>query len=301
MAIGSISDRIDHDLFPHELLAALEPYRLPFRSRSLGRYAGLHRSRRFGDSLEFAELRPYLPGDDLRIVDWNAYRRLGKLFVRRYEAERNRYISILLDCSRSMGIPLQKFDAARRLAGAIAITAHRDLDHVRVVPFSDHIVEDHVRTARGGVPLELLAYLSTLTSGGDTSLRRAVRALPRACPRGSTVVIISDCFDDEGFGEGMEAITAHRIELFLIHLLAPNDLEPEGRGHYELVDVERGGVYPATIDRRTRLAYERTVERWCAAMREEIERSGGRYLRVVVGTPVPKVLEALTRAGRAAE
>ena len=297
MESGSLHATIDRDLFPPELIASLAPYRLPFRSRALGRYAGHRRSRRHGDSLEFAGLRPYLPGDDLRIVDWNAYRRLGKLFVRQYEAERNRHISILLDCSGSMGVPHRKFDAARRLAGAIAITTHRDLDHVRVLPFSDHIVEDHVRTARGGVPLELLAYLSSLAPGGGTRLSEAIRVLPHACPRGSVVVIISDCFEDEGFEATMEAIAAHRIELFLLHLLALSDLEPEGRGHLELIDVERGGRCPATLDRTTRRAYALALERWSATIRKEVERIGGRYLRITVDDPVTGVLEELGRPG----
>lgn len=293
MESGSRVDAIDRELFPPELFLELERMRLPFRSQALGRYAGAHRSRRFGDSLEFAELRPYLPGDDLRSVDWNAYRRLGKLYVRRYEAERNRHISVLLDVSASMGIPSEKFDAARTLAGAVAVIARRELDHVRVIPFSDHLVEDHVRTARGGAPLELLAYVSALRTAGRTSLARVLRSLPAACPRGSVAVVISDCFDEQGPVAGLDAIAAHRIELVLIHLYVPEDSGVDGRRRIELVDSELGGAWPVTIDRRTREAYLAEFDRWSAELGAEIARVGGRYLRVTADTPVPAVLEEL--------
>lgn len=287
-------DQIDRRLFPPELFRELERFRLPFRSRPVGRYEGIHRSRRFGDSLEFAELRPYLPGDDLRSVDWNAYRRLGKLFVRRYEAERNRHISVLIDTSASMAVPPERFNAARRLAGAIAVVAHRELDHVRVFPFSDHLVEDHRRTARGGTPLELLAYLSALETGGETGLAPVLRALPAACPRGSAVVLISDCFDSAGPTEGLEAVAAHSIDLVCLHLLAPEESRIERGGRFDLVDSENGGTQTVTVDRRLREAYAREIDRWSAELSAELARVDARYLRVSSDTPVPEILRELS-------
>ncbi|MCG8478903.1 MAG: DUF58 domain-containing protein, partial [Spirochaetales bacterium] len=119
-------------------------------------------------------MRPYQSGDDLRMVDWSVYRRLGKLYVRRYQAEQSRVITVLLDTSASMGHPAERFRGAQLLAGAIAVVAARQLDRVAVMPFSEDLGERGARTRRGGLPTELLAYISTLRCAGRTALSSAM-------------------------------------------------------------------------------------------------------------------------------
>ena len=120
------------ELLPPALLARLARFRLANRHRVQGRYAGSHRSRRLGQSLDFADEREYVPGDDPRSVDLNASRRLGRLLVKLYEAEDEAAVRIVLDLSASMGFG-RKVLAARQLAAAFAALAAGGQDRVRVL------------------------------------------------------------------------------------------------------------------------------------------------------------------------
>ena len=238
-------------------------------------------------------MRPYQTGDDLRMVDWSVYRRLGKLYVRRYQAEQSRVITVLLDVSLSMESPPERFRGAQLLAGAIAVVASRQLDRVAVMPFSHALGEMGARTQRGGLPTELLAYISALRCSGRTAIASAMGSAALSLPRGSTVVVITDCYDADGLHGGVSALTARHCETVVVHLVGRADREPPVRGSAVFEDVELGETREMYIDRRRQQDYRAALSDWIEELRGEVGLAGGRYLTVDYDDPVSDTIRRL--------
>ncbi len=238
-------------------------------------------------------MRPYQTGDDLRMVDWSVYRRLGKLYVRRYQAEQSRVITVLLDTSASMASPEERFRGAQLLAGAIAVVATRQLDRVAVMPFSEDLGERGARTQRGGLPTELLAYISTLKCAGRTAIASAMGSAALSSPRGATVVVVTDCYDADGLRDGVSALAARRCETVIVHLAGAADREPPVRGDAVLEDVELRETREVYVDERRRREYSAVFADWIDELRGEVGRAGGRYLTVDYTAPVEQTIRRL--------
>ena len=168
-------------LLSPELLRRLEQFQLLAARRAKSSAKGERRSKARGQSVEFADYRNYVAGDDLRYLDWNLYGRLDRLFLKLYEEERELPVRIFLDASESMtfGEP-RKFDFARQVAAAIGYVALCGFDRVTIVPFPENAAES---TARGALrqvrgrksSLTYFQNLSTLTAGGTANLNEALR------------------------------------------------------------------------------------------------------------------------------
>ena len=243
-------------------------------------------------------MRPYQTGDDLRMVDWSVYRRLGKLYVRRYQAEQSRVITVLLDTSASMAHPAQRFRGAQLLAGAIAVVSARQLDRVAVVHFSEDLGETRARTQRGGLPTELLAYISNLRCAGRTAIASAMGSAALSAPRGSTVVVVTDCYDGDGLRDGVSALAARGCETVIVHLAGAADREPPLRGGALLEDAELRETREVYLDERRRRAYRTAFADWIAELRGEVALAGGRYLTVDYAAPVDGTIRRLVGEGR---
>lgn len=285
-----MKSEIDEDIFAPEFLSTLEGLSLPLARSPRNPIPGGHLSRRHGASLEFSELRPYEPGEDLRSVDWNAYLRLQKLFVRRYRAERSQDVYILLDTSRSMGVDPSKFAAARRLAAACGFLATRQLDRVTVVPFADALTDRFVQTRRGAIPLELLAYLSGMETGGLTSIGRCAFAVAEQLRRGALVIFITDFLDDQGLEDGLRALALRNADTVFFHVYTGEEERPDARGAVTLLDEETQERYEVTVDRQTARAYAETFGRFVMETRSLLEGYGAQYVRARIDTPLEQVL-----------
>ncbi len=260
-----------------------------------GEREGLRR----GASVEFADYRHYASGDELRYVDWNVYARHGELFVKEFSAEESVHALLLLDGSASMayGSP-SKFDAARELAAALAYIALSNFDSAGLYLFTDGVREVE-RFLRGKQSIfKLLGSIDGLRPGGRTDMARAFQApIPRLKGR-ALAFVLTDVFDLDGFGAGLLALQAQRLQVCLLHLAAREETEPQPGGRTELVDLESGEVRdvlltPAAVraylDRFHRHAGE--VERFCTA--REI-----RYVRLRADLPLEKkVMEILRKGG----
>lgn len=263
------------DLLPPELLARLARFRLASRHRVQGRYAGVHRSRRLGESLDFADEREYVPGDDPRSIDLNASRRLGRLLVKLYEAEDEAAVRLVLDLSASMGYG-RKIVVARQVTAAFAALAAGGQDRVRVLLAGgegDSSVaggaerSEHARRAavdagpwfRGPATLaavehRLLGSHPPDAVDGPTGRAHLVAALRQAHgegPRGP-VVLISDLLFP-GWEGVVRALASGRGDGVLVHVIGREELEPPLRGDLRLVDAETGqdtevGITDDTLD-----------------------------------------------------
>src|SRR5437879_3036470 len=168
-------------LLTPELLRRLEQFQLLAARRAKSSLRGERRSRARGQSVEFADYRSYVPGDDFRYLDWNLYGRLERLFLKLYEEERELPVRIFLDASESMafGQPA-KFDFARQIAAAIGYVALCGFDRVSVVPFPDNPAENAIRGALRSVrgrksALHYFQNLTQLTAKGAANFNQALR------------------------------------------------------------------------------------------------------------------------------
>ena len=259
--------------FDSAFLQKLELLALVSRRPVPGSGAGLRRSVAAGTSVEFADFRTYAPGDDFRRVDWNAYARLGKLFLRIYVAEENATATLFLDCSGSMaGGEPAKGEFARRLATALAYVALASYDRVAVGAlrrgFESYLPPVAGRQSAGRV----WRFLQQQPLEGGTDLGRALAGYAPHTRGPGIAVVFSDLLTPSDWRAGLRALRALRQEVTLVQVLAREELEPSLRGDFVLVDGESGERREVTVTAsalkayRARLAaYTSEVAAYCAA------------------------------------
>jgi uncharacterized protein (DUF58 family) len=248
--------------------------------------------------VEFAGHRSYVPGDDLRSIDWNAAARTGRLHVKEFEREAADRFVVALDGSASMAA-FGKWDAARRFAAAAGMLAL--LGDARVDLFL--LREGGARRlaalrGRGGVP-PLLEALAGAGAGGATDLPRALASMPRPAGRGAVLVLVSDLLDAGDPGPSLTARAARGEEPILLEVLAPEERDPAERGVLVLSDPEAPGEPPMTVP-----VGEAEARSFAAEVRRRVEehaglarRLRGRHLLARTEVPAAEVLRPLATAG----
>jgi hypothetical protein len=253
-------------------------------------------SLRKGASLEFADYRRYVPGDEIRYIDWNVYARHGSLFVKEFAAEENVHVSVLLDVSRSMGYG-GKFEAARELAAALGYIGLANYDTVSLFSVGAE-VRPVLKFVRGkGRALEFLAAVDGLKPEGVTDLRAAfASALPRLRGR-SLVLLISDFYDLEGYPAGLRELLAQGFGIHLVHLVSRAERSPEARGRLKLRDLETGRVREVTLGPEGLAAYRRRFDRFCAELDEFARGHELACARVSAEDPLERRVLDILRSG----
>lgn len=246
-------------------VARLSRLRLATRRRVQGRFVGAHPSRRFGSSLDFADYRPYVPGDDPRSVDRHAYARLGRLLVKLYEAEDEAALRVVVDCSASMGYAA-KAAKAREVAAAFVAVAASGGDRARVILAGERV--DAGPWLQGGTALPAAERrLLDASFAGVADLEAAVRRARGEGPRGP-VVLVSDLLMG-GWEEAVAALAG--TDATCIHVLGRDDLEPSLDGDVRLVDAETGVELEIGADERALAAFASARDGWLAA----VDRAAG--------------------------
>ncbi|HVB96306.1 MAG TPA: DUF58 domain-containing protein [Chloroflexota bacterium] len=269
------------ELLQQSFLHRLERLNLMTRGVVAQGLAGEHRSRRRASSVEFADFRKYVPGDDFRQIDWNAFARLDGLFLRQTEAKEDMTVHLLVDCSESMnwGQP-SKLGFARRLAAALGFMALSRFDSVTAACFAESL-SARLPLVRGKAQiLRLLTYLDRAEVGGVTHLERAVREYCAGPVRGGVAFLISDLLSEDDWQRAVVRLLAEGIEVEVIHVLAPQELHPAVDGEIELFDSETGDVVEMVVGEEARHAYEQRVEDWCSSIQDFCHRSEVGYLRL---------------------
>ncbi len=274
-------------LLPADLLARLERLTLGSRRRVAGARAGEQRSIRRGRSQEFADHRPYVPGDDLRFLDWHLYGRLDSLWIKLFEEEEDRVVQLLIDCSASM--QGEKLDYARRLAAAIGFVALGRADRVAVAGLSDALA--HYAPPRRGraATRAVFSSIEAVQPGGGTAFEQALETYPRQ--RGSGVALLfSDLLYPEEPERPLRRLLARSREVHVFHLLSPLDLRPDLDGDVLLIDSETGEEVAVTADADLLDRYEATVHAWVDELEQTCRRLGVGYTRVPTTLPLEELL-----------
>jgi len=261
-----------HGLLDPGFLAQLERLTLRARRRFNTIQQGEKRSRRPGSGLEFAGHRGYVPGDDLRHLDWTLLGRLDRPFMKIFEQESALTVHLLVDASRSMayGEP-GKFLAASRLAAALAYIALGSLDRVSVTVFDGRGMKVQGPGRGRGSLFRLLEFLAAQTPDGPGGVEEALRRHAAAAAAGLTFVF-SDFLDPDL----PRAVLPHRFRrhsLALVQILAPEELDPTLDGDLKLIDAESGEELEVSVGPRERTAYRARID----AHREELRRFAARY------------------------
>jgi uncharacterized protein (DUF58 family) len=209
-------------------IARLGSLDLKVRAIVEGFLTGLHRSPFKGFSVEFAEYRQYLPGDDLTTLDWKVYARTDRHFVKKFEEETNLECYVLLDISRSMGYgsgAVTKLQYGSYLAGALAYLMTRQRDAVGLIAFDDKIVTMLRPSARSGHLTSLLVTLDRLPLGARTDVAKPLRDLAEAVRKRGLVVLISDLLDDvDRVLSGLKHFRYRGSEVIVFHVLDSAEL-----------------------------------------------------------------------------
>jgi uncharacterized protein (DUF58 family) len=296
-------------MFDEAFLRRLERLAILSRRAVAGQLQGERRSAKRGQSVEFADFRPYSTGDDFRRIDWNAYARLERFFIKLFIEEEDLTVHLLIDTSRSMdwGEP-NKLGYALRAAGALGYVALVGLDRVTVTAMGGAESNGHGNTSyfpphRGkGQALALFSFLGRLNSGGRTSLAPRLASYAAAAPQPGPLLLFSDLLD-ERWPDGLNALAARGFEVSVLHLLAPEEVNPgmspwlnaAATGDFKLRDVESGAEVEITADYELLERYRRGLADW----QEELRRFCGArsmvYVPVETSLPLDDLLFAWLR------
>ncbi len=275
------------------VLARLERLQLGTRRRLAGHLSGEHRSVRHGSSLDFADYRDYVPGDDFRRIDYQLWARLDVLLVKLFDAEDDLVLRVVLDTSASMrGAKLQLARQVAAVLGFVALVG-RDSVTLHTFPFEARAP----RFAGRGAAPHLFAQLQQLEATGPTAFLDAVGALLRRPGPPGLTVVISDLLTPD-WEAGLTRIPSRGGDLAVVHVLDRDELEPELYGDLDLVDSESGEVVAVSLSAEARRDYAAAVRGWLDEVAGRVRRAGGAYVRLSTGDDVAHaVLEGWRREG----
>jgi uncharacterized protein (DUF58 family) len=298
------------ELLDPQLVARLSALDITARKVLAGKLKGERRSRRRGESVEFADHRPYSVGDDLRHVDWNIFGRLDRFFLKLFLEEEDLSLHIIIDASGShdCGNP-SKFLLMQRLAAALGYIALANLHRVQVTALGglDSNLQPQlmttIRDLRGRRRLaDLARFLVQLEPGGATPFTEACKRISLMRRGKGIMVILSDFFVKEGYQNGLSLLLGGGYELFALQVLSPQELEPEKDpewgGDLRLKDCEDGDTAEVTISAPLLKKYKATLAAYCSQLSGYCTQRGIACQTIPSSTPVDQViLDYLRRKG----
>lgn len=284
-------------LFSEEFLSQLEHLAVVTRRPAAGHLRGHHRSRRTGTGMVFTDYRPYSAGDDTRHLDWGTYMRLDRLILRLFEEEADMPVYLFVDASRSMDFGI-KFDFARRFAAALAYIGLINHDRVSVIGFADGVLEEMPARRGKNQIWRMLHFLERLQASGRTSLQSAFRGFFGGTRGRGLVVVVSDFLDRAGFEPAFQVIRRFRHEVFAVHVVSPEEREPDIGDEVILVDAEEGAATETRVSADLLAAYRATFARHCSELEGFCRSHGWGYVLADTGAPFEQLmLRALREKG----
>lgn len=287
------------DPFDERLLERLTYLSIVARRVIRGRWRAEHRSQRVGAGIEFADHRPYAPGDDVRYIDWTALGRTDRLLLRLFEQDEDLPVYLLLDVSQSMlqGSP-NKLRYGMHLVAALAYLGLSSLDRVGVTTFSDRLI-DRLPAARGRARIfKVFELLQRTASGGVTDLDGAARLFVRENRRRGVVAVVSDFYDSAGGSAALDILRHNRFEPFALQLYDHAEAHPTITGDVALIDCESGAIREVTLSPGLLEQYARAHEGFCRRLEAFCAAKQVPFVRADTRVPFDEiVLTVLRRRG----
>ena len=299
------------DLLSAELVARIGALDVASRRVFAGKLKGERRSKKRGDSVEFADHRAYVVGDDLRRIDWNIFGRLDRLFMKLFLEEEDLSLQIVLDCSASAdcGEP-NKFLFMQRIAAALGYIGLVNYNRVTLAALADQPREGGVPGEAGGIVSVLRnlrggrrahdmgKWLCGLEPGGKSNFTEACRRIALTRTGRGVMVVISDFFYKEGYEDGMRALLGRGYDVVAIQVLSPQEVEPPIGGDLRLKDVEDADLAEVTISAPLLKRYKANLAAYCDGLRKFCAQRNIAHMTVQSDLPLETLLlDHLRRRG----
>lgn len=247
--------------FDQDFLKKLERLALQGSKVVFGGTGGNRRSKAKGSAIEFSDFREYTLGDDYRSIDWNAYARFERLFIKLYMEEREANITIFLDTSASMdqGEP-NKGKLAKELAAILAYMALANYDRVGIAAINNNIVKELPYFSGKPGFTKALSFLDEINFQGSTSLKNGIMSYSSLHGKRGITILISDLFSRDGYVEALQYLKYQQQEVIVIHILSPQELDPQWTGALRLIDIESGEPVEVEITPHTSNLYKKALK-----------------------------------------
>ena len=275
----------------------LETLALELRANLGGFFGGKHLVRTYGQTVEFADYREYMLGDDIRRIDWNLYSRFEKFFLKLFTDERQMHTQIFLDCSASMGkdIP-EKANYAIGIAAALGYLSVHNMDKVSFRLIHGNKAENNFGTIVGKRAFfDAISVLENLEFDGEADLCSAITSCPNLGSNDGLTVIISDFFTDSDWKQAVDFLAFKKKQILLIQVLTPDEIDPIYDGRIHLIDNEANGVDDAKnlrirIDKSHQHAYAEALHDVQEDLRSFCASRGADFITVNTENPIEKML-----------
>ncbi|HEV2689524.1 MAG TPA: DUF58 domain-containing protein [Bryobacteraceae bacterium] len=286
-------------LIDSTFLHKLERLAIQWQKSFPGLVGGHNISHFAGPGQEFLDHRQFHHGDDLRAVNWRAYLRLEKLFLKMFQVEPRIPVRILLDSSNSMVTgDVAKFDYARRLAAALCYVGLVRLDTICIQPFAEALGDSFLCGGGRHRFIPAVNFLENLKPGGRTNYFQVAREFISKYPQRGLLIIISDFLDDSDCEKPLQYLADFGHELLLLHVWCEEDRQPPWDGKLELVDAETGSMLEIGFDDDTRRGYTEAFDQFAKGIQRIGLRNSGRYVGLSTATAIEEaIFGSLARSG----
>jgi uncharacterized protein (DUF58 family) len=267
------------ELLDPQFMARLDSLDILSRKILQGKLQGERRSKRHGQSVEFADHRPYVAGDDLRFVDWNIYGRLEQLFLKLFIEEQDLTVHIVADSSASMslGEPSKEI-FIKKLTAALGYLSLVNNNRVTISFFADGI-RSQLANMRGRIYLQQVAEaLLTTESDGPSHFESACRQLAAGRIGSGVMIVLSDFLFKQGYDSGLRRLISDRYDLYVIQVLSAQELSPDLTGDLKLIDIEDADAAEITMSSALAKYYRRNVTAYCNELKDFCSRRGVVYV-----------------------
>jgi uncharacterized protein (DUF58 family) len=267
------------DLLDPNFMNRLDSLDVMSRKILHGKLQGERRSKRRGQSVEFADHRPYVAGDDLRFVDWNIYGRLEQLFLKLFIEEQDLTVHIVADASASMtlGEPSKEL-FIKKLTAALGYVSLVNNNRVTISFFADGI-KGQLANMRGRNYLHTMAeYLLTTDCEGLSHFDNACRQLVAGRIGSGVMIVLSDFLFKEGYDSGLRRLIGRQYDLYAIQVLCPQELTPRFTGDLKLLDIEDADAAEITISSALLKYYKRNLTAYCNELKDFCRHRGAVYV-----------------------
>ncbi len=267
-------------------MARLDQLDVVSRKVLAGKMKGERRSKRRGQSVEFADYRNYVVGDDLRFIDWNIYARLDRLFLKLFLEEEDLALYVLLDVSKSCdyGDP-NKAEYMKRVAAALGYIGLVNYNRVTIAAVADGVVADTGAMRGRRKVSQMIDFIGNLKPQGASHFTEAAKRFALQHRQKGVCVVLSDFFIKDGFENGLRYVAGGRYDLFAVQALSPQEIDPDLQGDLKLRDVEDDDMAEVSITQPLIKQYKANLNAYCLSLKEYVTRRGGTYLFTSTAVP----------------
>lgn len=283
-------------LLEPDFIARLERLEIVSRKIFHGKMRGERRSKRRGESVEFADYRNYVSGDDLRFLDWNIYARLERLFVKLFLEEEDLHVNVLIDTSASMdmGTP-RKARYAMQIAAALAYIGLSSNDRVSIYAFADGLKYELAGLRGKRMIAKVFDFLGNVECAGVSDMTQACRQYALRHPQAGILLVLSDFFDKGGYEAGLRTLLGRKFDVYCIQVLAPDEIEPKLTGELRLTDIEDEDVAEVSVSRALINRYKHNLKAYCEELQTFCARRGMTYAMTSTEVPFDQIVMGYLR------